>query len=59
MSDVKRNSGIGPEADAALRERSREFAAATQRKGLPTTWGVGRELREDLKPQPKAKKGKR
>lgn len=46
---------FGREVVERLTCRSAAFQRATQRKGLPMTWGVGKALRPDLEPK-RAKK---
>ena len=42
-------SVIPPEVQARMERRAEQFQRATNRKGLPVTWGVGKEPRKPPK----------
>ena len=41
-------SVIPPEVQARMERRAEQFQRATNRKGLPVTWGVGKEPRKKV-----------
>lgn len=50
-SQRPRLTGFSPEAEAWMRHRTREIQRATQRRGMPITYGAGKQ-RLNIPPPP-------